>query len=582
MNAVSTPIQASVNEKKFFSSMKHSFASSFSIIPEMMQNSRRAGATKVEFTFNPDTKTLVVSDDGEGIDNFAVLLSLCDSGWDQSTMQADNPFGMGFFSLFFACEEVQVESNGKKLNIRIADIENKTVLTTTATEHCHGTKITLNALCVKLLGKCPYDKVYTMYSEVKEAAKGFPIEVIFNGEHQARPHAKSALTGSETEYGFFSINGIVNDSYLPSDFHMALYLQGLPIQLNMRTPNIVVHLDGKYFTPVLPDRKHLYNSGEALLEIKQKVKALIVEFLQSEKNRLSHYDFATKYWNAAIQHSKILLNDVGYMHKDLITYIRDITYDNMFESKYSGFQTMEKILSENNTFRSPPENIYDEENNGAILRMLQAMDATIIDTHLLDKDHWANAVPSLIGAETSVDAAPTMGEYSYYIERYWVGIKLVKSFKIKMTTPNGLQFAKEFTNDWVVTAKNDEELTCYVCEKGESNLPDALTNFLDENDNFSERYRDESIFEWDAIISGLRGHTLTQTIKDQLRKIHVPIVEKQVGQMTLLHASNQKHSICLEVQDLEDATFWDRMHENLKGKTITALEIKAAFTAAKG
>lgn len=39
-----TAVRASINERKFFESMKHLFATSFSLIGELMQNARRAGA----------------------------------------------------------------------------------------------------------------------------------------------------------------------------------------------------------------------------------------------------------------------------------------------------------------------------------------------------------------------------------------------------------------------------------------------------------------------------------------------------------------------------------------------------------
>ncbi len=38
----SSSVRANINERKFFASMKHLFASSFSVIGELLQNSRRA------------------------------------------------------------------------------------------------------------------------------------------------------------------------------------------------------------------------------------------------------------------------------------------------------------------------------------------------------------------------------------------------------------------------------------------------------------------------------------------------------------------------------------------------------------
>ena len=73
-------------------------ASSEQIIGELLQNARRAGATKVAVTC-PREDTLRIVDDGAGIADPRSVLAFGRSGWDEGTVAAEDPAGMGIFSL---------------------------------------------------------------------------------------------------------------------------------------------------------------------------------------------------------------------------------------------------------------------------------------------------------------------------------------------------------------------------------------------------------------------------------------------------------------------------------------------------
>jgi len=85
------------------------------VLGELMANSRRAGATKVEIDFAPETKTLVVRDDGCGIDCYQTLFTIAESGWDAEIVEQEHPFGLGFLSALFACGHLEVESKGGRI-----------------------------------------------------------------------------------------------------------------------------------------------------------------------------------------------------------------------------------------------------------------------------------------------------------------------------------------------------------------------------------------------------------------------------------------------------------------------------------
>jgi hypothetical protein len=71
------------------------------ILIELLQNSRRAGATQVDILTEPSGNGTLITlrDDGKGIEDFSALLRLGDSDWDAETLAREDPAGMGFFSL---------------------------------------------------------------------------------------------------------------------------------------------------------------------------------------------------------------------------------------------------------------------------------------------------------------------------------------------------------------------------------------------------------------------------------------------------------------------------------------------------
>jgi len=82
-------------------------------IVEVLQNARRAGATRVEIA-NADRR-VTVRDKGHGIEDFSKLLDLGGSGWDEALEVSEDPAGVGLFCL--APREVTIRSNGKRVTI---------------------------------------------------------------------------------------------------------------------------------------------------------------------------------------------------------------------------------------------------------------------------------------------------------------------------------------------------------------------------------------------------------------------------------------------------------------------------------
>ena len=74
------------------------------VFTEALQNSRRAGATRVRVTIDasedtPGALSVTLTDDGAGIADPAVLLSFGENGWSEDLVRREDAAGMGFLSL---------------------------------------------------------------------------------------------------------------------------------------------------------------------------------------------------------------------------------------------------------------------------------------------------------------------------------------------------------------------------------------------------------------------------------------------------------------------------------------------------
>ncbi|EGQ61188.1 hypothetical protein GGI1_05061, partial [Acidithiobacillus sp. GGI-221] len=95
MNVV---LKINVNEKALISNLKMAFATGTTWVTELLQNARRAGATKIHIALQPEQKEFTIWDDGQGIKDMQNLFSIAESGWDEPIITEEKPYGMGFLS----------------------------------------------------------------------------------------------------------------------------------------------------------------------------------------------------------------------------------------------------------------------------------------------------------------------------------------------------------------------------------------------------------------------------------------------------------------------------------------------------
>nr|WP_317893934.1 ATP-binding protein [uncultured Sphingomonas sp.] len=155
----------------------------YDVICELFQNARRAGATGIAVAVipAPDATYLEIVDDGHGIDDPASIVTLGRSGWSDDTRKAEDPAGMGVFSL--AGRDVIIRSysrpdrQGWMAHIPASAWETSRPIAISTDPIALGTSIMV---------RMPDSWVKTIERDVAAAALHFPVPVTFNGTIQDR------------------------------------------------------------------------------------------------------------------------------------------------------------------------------------------------------------------------------------------------------------------------------------------------------------------------------------------------------------------------------------------------------------
>jgi hypothetical protein len=115
-----------INEDRIRATLKRMFSNSLGeVFGELLQNSQRAGATKVTITNNDDAENFgfVYQDNGHGlvhgVDSLHTLLKLADSHFEDARVADQHPMGLGFHSLLAWNQVVSVVIESGDLSLGI-------------------------------------------------------------------------------------------------------------------------------------------------------------------------------------------------------------------------------------------------------------------------------------------------------------------------------------------------------------------------------------------------------------------------------------------------------------------------------
>lgn len=623
----STTVQAGINERQFFASMKHMFATSYSVVGELMQNARRAGASRIDFTVDIDNKTATVLDDGCGISDFQMLIALCDSGWDEQVQLIDKPFGMGLFSLFYAAERVVFRSNGRALSVNLDDIVNKRELVVQDDAEFagqRGTRIELWGLTGPLLGKYAswaFESQVTqrpqMYLEIESRAQGFPIPVYLNGQYCPRPNAQENLKGEETSIGFVSYRGVTDDAaIIPSQSYKQFYLQGLPIGPGSRSHRqsepIIVHLDSAQFTARMPDRSELFDAHEQIAKVNMVLIEMVQAHLAKLKASMDARDFAIQHWdNCKLHNCMHLMDDVPWIPVKSLRTVGSVCResDEIWNSKndQEGLVARSEFMSGSmKVWRDVPVSTDETEWSILALKLMQKLRIVQVFDDI-PSSHWlCEVAPSVNDLQFTWEVVDESGDTTFWSDLGRCKIRLAKAVKVKVSSQTSPAYSLEadFENGWVmVPEKPDQpeqnpyteelELICYVVGDGRAtdHPADALSTFRDENEVFRDEWRLRSVKEWEQAVSALRGASLASMTQAVLANELSNLEVKQAAQMCVVRTIQYRlvdggvSNPRADVIDLMDQAFWIKVATGIlpAGSEVeinaVAANVRQAFAA---
>lgn len=394
--------------------MKRVLEDTFSVdtwLSELAQNAQRAGASRLELKYNSQAHSLVVTDDGCGFDDdsWKAYFTVASSGWDQSVMDSQKPFGIGCASLLYACTKFSIFSRSSKVAISTADfLSGGEVRVKPSDSFINGS---IFEIALK-------DSVKFNVDGLRQLFEGFQIPVICNGVEIARPFSLDTLSSCpnlvEFEYGQIAVKSVLpsDTGRVVNDLSARWFLQGLSVSSNRRYPSHnIVHLDATRVRARVPDRAELVGDVDA---VKAACSAAIS---RSYKRQLSAIlddigidAFSTQYWSVAMRFSPDLLSSAP-VPLSLFWSVESLAYGEV-DGNEDHYKTYlgEGLLREHDTrvviaddgldFSRFGTALEDEGSEFNRLNFLYASSLPIICRSNLPEDHWLS--PRLVSLDEAV------------------------------------------------------------------------------------------------------------------------------------------------------------------------------------
>jgi len=335
-------IQLQTNEQGILDYLRYAFTDKTTFLSEIMQNARRAGASYVKFNFYEAESTLIIEDDGCGIDDLQKILTVADSGWNKDVIEDDHPYGMGFMSALYAADEIVIESLKNRVEFNTRDALSRHLFTIETTSFNQGTRIVMRD--IKLKDAC-------IKNRLTELAKGYPIDVFYQSSALEQPYAlRSKLKFTDTAIGRVHVaqwKDDINKSHGYGKCDFLVYLQGVCVaestSIYFRTANII-HLDSKQFYGRAPDRDTLIDESDVLEKIQCMIQQLWRQRLENDVNHMDETAIAESYYPTLKKWKSLdLLNHLSLLPKDIL--LKADCYPIAFWEYEDGWLSNRKIIS---------------------------------------------------------------------------------------------------------------------------------------------------------------------------------------------------------------------------------------------
>lgn len=417
----SQQVVLAVNNQRLVRNLRYSFTRKETLIAELMQNARRAGATQVTILYDVPSQILTVEDNGCGIRDFQRMLTVAESGWDEATKAEEHPFGMGFFSALFNACRVEISSLGKQMDFVTADaLAFETLAVQEVDEYIRGARIRLIGLSMS---------ESQIAGAVKRYSMGFPIPVSYNGQQQSRPHA--------LDQGDFQPCSI-GQVHMTRSASYTVYLQGIQVHRSNhyhhfgKAIDTIIHLDNT-FRGRMPDRDSLVDEAVAIERIRFCLKELWIRLLTAEKAQMSAEDFTGRYWRLARSWGlSDVFTDVPYLPAAALLCISETPHTVMEDEEYLTHQEEGASLEQvrNGSVVLCDHLPDDEDDHHWPAATLADLSGWKVVRHI-PVGHWSEAhTLSLASVKVSVDFEP-LSTFRFNGERAWCDVILCDSYTLR-------------------------------------------------------------------------------------------------------------------------------------------------------
>ena len=421
-------ISVKVNAAGAVKNERFAFTDRYTLVTELLQNARRAGATAVAISYDEKSGVLTVLDDGSGIADFQKLLTYHETGWDTVTKEQELPFGVGFTKCLYEATRVVVTSGSKMVDIDTAkalQMEPIEVQDVPAGLGVNGTSVTLHGVFLA-----------NLHVEMQRRCRGFSLPVHFNDQPLGRDHSQSRLPGQQTSVGFISLKGLdTGDAQLGA----TVYLQGFQV-LRLAGGGEwgnVVHLDSKQFIARRPDRNVLIDEDVQAPKIFAAMRAIWRETLIQAKGRLDAAEFVRVYYQALRAWGCMdLLNDVDLLPRALLSTLKcyPCLGDRVFEQYTDTADPLDVTRSAVESGQVTLVELGDVW-EGNILHWMLAREKgwLAVNGRQLDAGHWVQEhILTIEDEDAEVFAEGAHGQG--HVQGSWVSAKctLCKSVRIKI------------------------------------------------------------------------------------------------------------------------------------------------------
>lgn len=295
-------IHFKTNQHRLISNLRHAFNPQ-SMLGELLQNARRAGANQIHITVG-DT-SITVSDDGAGIADMQSLIHIAESGWAPELQARENAFGMGVLSTLYFSRHLSVHSGAQAFSASTTAIIGGDEIEVYAEEARIGTEIRLDGVQSPTAGINLPDWVA---QQLKRLCEAFPVPVFLNGTELVRPLANPALQWRQTPVGRILLN------LEAACVRWQCFLQGLPIGLRPIASNYHVVMLRDDMIARLPDRQHLLNEADEYMRIQTAINQAYRQALIEIRTQLPGSEFIENYAERCLSSSNAdLLNDIRFV-----------------------------------------------------------------------------------------------------------------------------------------------------------------------------------------------------------------------------------------------------------------------------